>query len=66
MLVILLADLCMLHLLAPCAAQSLQSLVGEVQAKTAALLEAEQRFAELEALMQRMVSRAGAGFAGLH
>lgn len=38
--------------------QSLQALVTEVQAKTAALLEAERRFAELEGVMQRMVARA--------
>eukprot|EP00198_Chlamydomonas_reinhardtii_P000169 XP_001689504.1 predicted protein [Chlamydomonas reinhardtii] len=38
--------------------KSLQALVTEVQAKTAALLEAERRFAELEGVMQRMVARA--------
>ena len=51
----------------PTRSQSLAALVGEVQAKTSALLEAEQRFAELEALMARMVARAGGGgaaFAG--
>ncbi len=37
--------------------QSLQALVTEVQAKTAALLEAERRFAELEGVMQRIVAR---------
>ena len=41
--------------------QSLQALVVEVQAKTGALLEAERRFSELEALMQRMMARSGLG-----
>lgn len=39
--------------------QSLQSLAAEGQVKTQALLEAEQRFAELEALMARMMARTG-------
>lgn len=34
--------------------------MSEVQAKTGALLEAERRFAELEAVMQRAVARSAA------
>ena len=48
--------------------QVLESLTAELEAKTAALSDAEMRFAELEALMHRIVMRSagnGKSAAGL-
>ena len=44
----------------PCRLQAMQSMSCELEAKSLALADAEMRFTELEALMQRIIGRTSA------